>query len=84
MSKPTIKARLDHLEATAGNPDHDYSMTIKWGAKDDISAIYYRDGIEIPRSVYFKEAPRDQPLTINWTEYKPPTEAQNENDHNQD
>jgi hypothetical protein len=62
-----IKSRIEALEGKAKDTDHEYNCTLRWGAGDEVEAHYYRDGIEIPRAVYFAEAPIE-PLTIHWGE----------------
>jgi hypothetical protein len=67
----TIMNRIKDLEAGSG-PDysgHDYKHAITWGDGDNIVNKYYKDGQEIRRSQFEREAPKE-PLNINikWIE----------------
>lgn len=60
----TLKHRIEALESQPRDMDHDWQADIGWEGED---CHYYRDGVEIPRGQYFREAPH-QPLTIHFRE----------------
>ena len=73
MSKP-IKTRLEALERETPKGDHEYDAVIE-GFGDTCTAHYYRDGVEISQAEYFREAPKDQEIVINWGDPIPPRES---------
>ena len=68
---PTIKKRLEDLEGQTPKGDHEYDAVIE-GFGDTCAAHYYRDGVEISQAEYFREAPKDQEIVINWGDPIPP------------
>lgn len=75
MSNRTIKNRLEHLEGHTDPGDHEYTAVINWEGED---CHYYKDGIEISRGRFFREAPKDLPISMDWGEPISPREADHE------
>lgn len=65
----TIKNRLQDLESKVTDPsdNHTWRVDIAWD-DDPNGTHYYKDGIEISRSQYFREAPKNEPLNIAFRE----------------
>jgi len=70
----TINKRIEDLEGQTPKGNHEYNATIK-GFGENCEAHYYRDGIEISQADYFREAPKNQKLVIEWGEAIPPRET---------
>lgn len=67
MAKP-LKSRIEALETNKPRGDHEYTADIGW---DDEDCHYYKDGQEISRAQYFREAPHNQPIDLVWREIIP-------------
>lgn len=65
----TLKNRVSQLEAQSPqDDDHEWEAVIGWEGEN---THYYKDGVEISQGQYFREAPRNQPIEVEWREIIP-------------
>lgn len=68
MRNRSIINRINNLENQVTEGDHEYTANIGWDNED---CHYYKDGVEISQAQYFREAPKNQPIEIEFTEMIP-------------